>query len=72
MIACDCGNQEFSVSYQVSGRWTGTLRFPGPEGGRVESEADGDAVRTVRYPKTMRCTMCRKRRSYQSGLTEVP
>lgn len=59
---CACGSRTFYVSYEVRGVWNSTITWP--EEGSPKEEGDGDSLRNVRDPKTMRCADCGKRRPY--------
>ena len=61
---CSCGSRTFSASYQVRGTWNATITWP--EDGNPKEEGDGDSLRNVADPKTMRCAECGKRTKFVS------
>jgi len=56
---CQCGNNTFEKRTKVVGTWVSTLTLT--EDGRIEVEGNGDSVRNLTEPKTVRCEQCGKR-----------
>jgi acyl-coenzyme A thioesterase PaaI-like protein len=59
LVRCSCGCATFTRRTKVTGYWETTLTVD--DNGRVTSEGNGDSVRELAEPKTVRCDDCGKR-----------
>ena len=59
LVRCSCGGATFTKRTRVRGVWETTLTVH--EDGRVSSEGNGDSIREIEEPKTLRCDDCGKR-----------
>ena len=56
---CACGGRTFTKRTPVRGIYSTFLTLQ--EDGTINIEGDGDGIRDIRQPKTIRCDECGKR-----------
>lgn len=56
---CSCGGTTFTKRTRETGAWVTTLTVH--EDGSFTSEGNGDSIREIKEPQTVRCDNCGKR-----------